>query len=292
MAQRRSRHIRHRGPRSPRAPGAAIELDPAARLRALVNEGIIAAAALTARDHLELAAASTGRLGSLTSGMWRALSRELSTAAERLDVSIGERLDDLERRARVLDVDESQALVAGVAAGHLDSHRATIEKLVDAHSNTRALLAPNMLFGCGIEDPLVDDDELLEADDGDDDDDDASAVAVADDDESSPWTVRIWLFLWPAPLSPAGVTFIPALEALTEPVVDAESPTLLDVSIPVPLMEALTAATGLSSADVEGALTELAVQCWTAHELDDAALENDQDDDDDDASLAFDDPDR
>jgi len=45
----------------------------------------VTAATLQARDDLGAAAISMHRLGSLTSGMWRALSRELVTAAERLD---------------------------------------------------------------------------------------------------------------------------------------------------------------------------------------------------------------
>ena len=77
------------------------------------------AAALNARDDLIAAAMSMQRLGSLTSGMWRALSRELATAAERLERESDEHLDGLYRRARALDVDPDAVLEAGVAAGHL-----------------------------------------------------------------------------------------------------------------------------------------------------------------------------
>src|ERR1700716_2401501 len=97
---------RHADRRSaPRSPRAAVDLDPVARLRPLIQEGIIAAAALDARDDLEAAAVSMDRLGSLTSGIWRALSRELETASERLEFQVEERLADLERRSRALQVD-------------------------------------------------------------------------------------------------------------------------------------------------------------------------------------------
>ena len=84
------RRPRSRGPRrpsaAPRTPhGPALE--PPDRLRALVQEGIIAAAALHTVTDLAQAAASTHRLGTLTAGTWRALSQELAAAAERLERS-------------------------------------------------------------------------------------------------------------------------------------------------------------------------------------------------------------
>jgi hypothetical protein len=111
-----------------RTPQAAGRVDPAAALRSLIQEGIVTAAALHTRDDLIVAAMSMQRLGSLTSGMWRALSRELATAAERLERESDEHLDNLNRRARALDVDADAVLEAGVAAGHLDEHRETLEK--------------------------------------------------------------------------------------------------------------------------------------------------------------------
>src|SRR4051794_20729602 len=76
------------------------QFDPAAALRSLIQEGIVTAAALTAREDLMVAAMSMQRLGSLSSGMWRALSRELATAAERLERESDEHLDHVNRRAR------------------------------------------------------------------------------------------------------------------------------------------------------------------------------------------------
>src|SRR5215467_5378487 len=86
---RMSGHPRRRNERrlstGVRTPQAAARVDPAAALRSLIQEGIVTAAALNARDDLITAAMSMQRLGSLTSGMWRALSRELATADERLE---------------------------------------------------------------------------------------------------------------------------------------------------------------------------------------------------------------
>ncbi len=87
------------------------------------------AAALDARDDLGAAAISMQRLGELTSGMWRALSRELVTAADRLDRQAEERLDELEGRAHALGVAPDAVLAAAAAAGHLDEHRQTLERL-------------------------------------------------------------------------------------------------------------------------------------------------------------------
>ena len=108
------RHPRaRRGPRRSPDQQAAGTPEPAAAVRALVQAGIITAAALEASDDLTTAAGSLHRLGQLTSGMWRALSRELATAAERLDRHVQEHLDDLQRRAQALQV---EILTAGPAA--------------------------------------------------------------------------------------------------------------------------------------------------------------------------------
>lgn len=84
---------------------AAVTAEPVAPARGLVQASIITAAALDAANDLATAAASVRRLGQLSSGMWRALGRELATAAERLDRQAQEHLDDLERQSGVLQVD-------------------------------------------------------------------------------------------------------------------------------------------------------------------------------------------
>src|ERR687885_2310401 len=179
----------------------AVTAEPAAPARALVQAGIITAAALDAANDLATAAASVHRLGQLTSGMWRALGRELATAAERLDRQVQERLDDLERRAQALQVEHEAALTAGMAAGHLEEHRAILETLLPTlEEDVRRLAAPDILLGFVIESPLVPD----EGDDGDaGEEHDGGAVVEA------PLAMHVWLFFWPTPLSPAGVRIAP-----------------------------------------------------------------------------------
>ena len=96
---------RRRGRRSASERLVAVTAEPAAPAQTLVQAGIITAAALEAANDLATAAASVHRLGQLTSGIWRALGRELATAAEQLDRQVQEHLDDLERRAQFLQVD-------------------------------------------------------------------------------------------------------------------------------------------------------------------------------------------
>jgi hypothetical protein len=247
----------------------ATDADPAAALRALIEEGIIAAAALNARDDLELAAASTQRLGALSSGMWRALSRELATAAERLDRSTLERMEDIARRARALQVDPDEVVAAGVAAGHLAEHRATLETLATPGLDSHRLLGPNLLFAFSLDTSLDEEDE--EEDDDDDDD---------DDDEPGPAAVEVALFFWPTPLMPAIVTIVPSLlPGVTDDTLEPEDVKLgLTLLAPPLLIAALTTATELAGDDLDRALTGLAVACWTAHFLDEQPLEDDDDD--------------
>ena len=153
---------RRRGRRPSPDRQVAVTAEPAAPARALVQAGIITAAALDAANDLATAAASVHRLGQLTSGMWRALGRELATAAEQLDRQVQERLDDLERQAQALQVDPGAALTAGMAAGHLEEHRATLETLLPSLAeDIRRLAVPDLLLGIVIEGPLVPD-ELIE----------------------------------------------------------------------------------------------------------------------------------
>src|SRR6476659_1192597 len=103
-----SRHprLRNRGrPTSAaRRPRGGGHVDRAAALRALIQASIVTAAMLDARNNLGAAAISMHRLGNLTSGMWRALSGELVAAAEQLDRQSDAYLDDVYRRAQVLEV--------------------------------------------------------------------------------------------------------------------------------------------------------------------------------------------
>jgi hypothetical protein len=266
---RRPRHLSHHGPPSTHspsvhAPRAPVRVDSTGPLRALVEEAIVTAAAINARDDLEIAAASTQRLGALTSGMWRALSRELATAAERLDLSTRDRLSEVQRRAVALHVDVDDVIRAGLAAAHLAEHAETLESLIRPDDDVHRLLGPNMLFGFSIE--PVDDDALDES------------------DESAPVSERIAVFLWPAPLSPAAVTMVPSLLTSAGDIESLSEDMGLEASSQ--LTDALARLTGLPTDGVSQTLSALAVACWTAHHLD----ENPIDDDDEDAEVGEEDP--
>jgi hypothetical protein len=264
---RRPRSRGHPRPAAaPRAPHGRPLLDPAARLRALVEDGIIAAAAMRALDDLGRAAASTHRLGTLTAGTWRALSGELAAAAERLGRSTLERLDELHRRAQPLQVEPAAVIAAGMAAAHLDEHRATLDSLLEtAPAEVRRLAAPDVLLGFLIEDALPVDEEARPAAD-------AEEATAGDDAEPPPLVVGVALFLWPAPVTPAQVAIAPPQEPTAQPAPLA----LLDMDAPASLVDALAAAVGLPSASCPSVLAALALACWSAHQVD----EPDGDEDD------------
>jgi hypothetical protein len=212
-----SRHPRFHDRARPSAvagrPRATHQTDPTELRRALVHEGIVTAAALAACSDLGTAATSMARLGELTSGMWRALSRELLAAAERLDHQVEEHLDEVSRRARVLDVAPAAVLAVGAAAGHLAEHRETLETLVpNLEEEVQRLAAPDVLLGFSVDDEVLVEDDTLEDDDltsaGEAGSDRAGLGAdVADESDGigSVLAIEVWLFLWPAPFNPARV---------------------------------------------------------------------------------------
>lgn len=240
---RRSRHLGRHRPSVARVPSLAKPVDG---VRALVEEGIVAAAALRARDDLELAAASTHRLGALTSGMWRALSRELVTAAERLERSTAERLDDIHRRADLLEVEVDDVFRAGEAAEHLAEHNTRIETLLGPADDGRQLLGADLLFGFGLD------------------------AVTDDDDETEPASpsVQVTLFFWAEPLLPATVAIAPSLPAGSS--LETAEDVALDLGLSASplLLVALATATELPPDRLNHALTQLGTACWTAHHLD------------------------
>src|SRR5262245_45733034 len=140
-----------------RRPGSEPHMDRATLLRALIQAGTVAVASLTAREDLEAATVSVQRLGSLTSGTWRALGRDLETAVERLDRQSEEYLDDVFRRAKALDVPPTAVLEAGEAAGHLAEHREALDSL-PLEEDVRRLTQPDILLGFAVDDdPMLDD---------------------------------------------------------------------------------------------------------------------------------------
>lgn len=272
----------HRGlPSAARRPRAASHIDRAAALRTLIQEGIVTAAALSARDDLGVAAMSMQRLGTLTSGMWRALGRELETAVERLDRQAAEHLDELQRRARALEVDADAVLAVGVAAGHLDEHRPTLEGLLQTlQEEARRLAAPDVLLGFSVDDAVLVEDEELEQDQFDKGDDDGVEGEAGVGDDIPGLASDVWLFVWPAPLSPARVRIVPELSAAaadTEPDVSSVS---IGATADEALLNALSSTCGLEREHLLPALSALGLACWSAHQGDERGEDDDEDADD------------
>ncbi len=260
-----------------RTPQAAAQVDPAAALRSLIQEGIVTAASLNAADDLIAAAMSMQRLGGLTSGMWRALSRELATAAERLERESDEHLDNLHRRARALDVDADAALEAGIAAAHLDEHRETLEQVLPTlDEDVRRLAQTDVLLGFSVDDAGALGEEQVEEDEADTSD--ASEVVVEDeagDDDDAPLAIDVWLFVWPAPLTPARVRIVPEFAAAdmdTEPRVSVN----FNATATEAVVDALSATCGLPRAGVLPALAGLGLACWSAHQADERGDDEDE----------------
>jgi hypothetical protein len=272
--------LRNRGRPSSaaRRPRGGSQIDRAAALRSLIQAGIVSAAALAARNDLGAAAISMQWLGSLTSGMWRALSGELVTAAERLDRQSDEYLDNVYRRAQALEVVPDAVLAAGAAAGHLAEHRETLESLLPGlEEEVRRLAAPEVILGFSVDDAVLLEDEELETDEFDtDDDDDIEEVEDDSGDDVPGLAVDVWLFTWPAPLSPVRVRIVPDIAAVAN-----DTATDLSVSFGVSgdesTVEALSTSCGMPRESIPPALSALGLACWSAHQADEH-VENEDDD--------------
>jgi hypothetical protein len=218
------------------------------------------------------------RLGEVTSGTWRALSRELVAAAERLEGQVEEHLDDVSRRAKGLDVAPAAVLAAGAAAGHLAEHRETLEHLLPGlQGEVRRLAAPDVLLGFSVDDAVLLEDDELEKDEFDtDDDDDMEEAEDEAGDDGPPLAIDVWLFMWPAPLSPARVRIVPDIAAVAN-----DTASDLSISFGVSgdesIVEALSSSCGVVPEDLLPALSALGLACWSAHQADDHGEEEDDD---------------
>jgi len=215
------------------------------------------------------------RLGTLTSGVWRGLSRELASAAERLDRQAHDHLDQVQRRAQALAVDPDQVLAAGAAAAHLDEHRQTLEELLTTlEEDVRRLAASEVLLGFSIDYEVLNEGEAQ----GGNEDEVASAAqdSANDLDEPSSAPVRIQLFLWPAPLTPAHVTIAPDL--VDQTMTDTNVALSVQVEAADALVDALATTSGLPAERAVPALSALGLACWSAHQGDeDGELDDDDD---------------
>jgi hypothetical protein len=220
--------------------------------------------------------------------MWRAFGRELASAAERLDRQAQEHLDELQRRAHRLGVDPDAVMAAAVAMAHLEEHRETLGTLLPSlDDEVRRLAASDVLLGFTVDAEAVVENEN-ENENEEDSPDDATQVAAAADMDATDvprLAVRIWLFLWPAPLLPAAVTIVPDLDRLarSSTITDLGDAISVEVETPDALVDALAGACDLPIEGVLAALPRLGLACWSAHQADERGDdEDDQDDEDDD----------
>ena len=88
--------------------------------------------------------------------------------------------------------------------------------------------------------------------------------------------LHVWLFFWPAPLSPVEMSIAPGVADTSASAPDAAVSVEVDVEIAAPVTDELARAAGLAAERLPSALSELAMACWTAHQFD----ERDDDDDD------------
>ena len=139
-----------------------------------VEAAITASAHLTAYEHLAAANRAVHRLGSLSSGRWRAAARDLQRLEDDLQTSVVEVTRDLVGQAESLGIDEEALWSAGDAAATLDLLREPALEMLDSESAAASLLTGDAVFG----------------------------VAVIDDAEA-PDRGTTLVFAWAEPLAPA-----------------------------------------------------------------------------------------
>src|ERR687888_242832 len=85
-----------------------------------VQAAILASAHMAAFEHVSAAALACRRLGSLTSGRWRSVARDLDALEDELQTSFASAADAVTDRASNLGVPEDSLWAAGDAAATLD----------------------------------------------------------------------------------------------------------------------------------------------------------------------------
>jgi hypothetical protein len=120
-----------------------------------VQAAILASAHLAAYEHVSAAALACRRLGSLTSGRWRSVARDLDGLEEELQTAFGNAAEALTDRATSLGLNEDTLWTAGDAAATLDLLReSAVEELEDEDAPAARLLKGSVLYGASfVEDP-------------------------------------------------------------------------------------------------------------------------------------------
>jgi hypothetical protein len=139
-----------------------------------VQAAIVASAHLAAYEHVTAAAEACKRLGSLTSGRWRAAARDLATLEDDLQTGFASAAEELASRADTIGVPEDTLWTVGDAAGTLDLLRESALEELEPDARARRVLDGQVLFGASF----MEDAEL-------------------------PDRGTTLLFGWPAPLDPA-----------------------------------------------------------------------------------------
>src|SRR5436190_24169906 len=85
-----------------------------------VQASILASAHLAAYEHVSAAALACRRLGTLTSGRWRSVARDLDGIEAELQRALASAADAVAERASSLGVQEDTLWTAGDAAATLD----------------------------------------------------------------------------------------------------------------------------------------------------------------------------
>src|SRR4051794_10452212 len=111
-----------------------------------VQAAIVASAHLAAYEHVAAAAQACQRLGSLTSGRWRAAARELSSLEDDLQTAFAAAAEVVTSRAEVAGVAEDALWTVGDAAGTLDLLREGGLEEAEDGSRAARLLEGQVLF--------------------------------------------------------------------------------------------------------------------------------------------------
>jgi hypothetical protein len=123
-----------------------------------VQAAIVASAHMTTYEHLAAAAHACRRLGTLTSGRWRSVARDLSGLEDELQSASARAAEAVAEQAESLGVHDEALWTAGDAAATLDLLREDALDEVDEDSHAARVLGGQVLFGVSfLEDPDVPD---------------------------------------------------------------------------------------------------------------------------------------
>jgi hypothetical protein len=123
-----------------------------APLAKAVEVAIVASAHLTAYEHLSAAHRAVQRLGSLSSGRWRAAARDLQRLEDDLQKSVPDVTRDVAAHADSLGIDEDALWAAGDAAATLDLLREPALEMLETESAAASLLTGDTVFGVAVMD--------------------------------------------------------------------------------------------------------------------------------------------